>query len=159
MAQRMGQGVRRYTELRAWQTCVEYKRAVYQLCLETPLARDWDRRDDLERSVKGPPANVAEGFGRFNPVDFAKFCVYARASLVESQNHLMDAVDKGYITEDTRLKLNDMAGGALAEVTGLMDYLQSPEALRNARRAKERRLASRSKRLAQRPPRTPNNER
>ena len=35
---------------------------------------------------------------------------------------------------------------ALEEVTGLMEYLQSPEALRNARRARERRIASRPER-------------
>ena len=46
----------------------------------------------------------------------------ARSSLMESQNHLRDAVDKNYITEETRLQLD-----ALAEVTGLMEYLQSPK--------------------------------
>ena len=58
---------------------------------------------------------------------------------MESQNHLMDAVDKRYITEETRVELNALAEVALAEVTGLMDYLQSPEALRKARMARERR--------------------
>jgi hypothetical protein len=57
----MSHGVRRFTQLRAWQACVAYKKAVYALC----------------------------------------------------------------------------------EVGGLMEYLQSPEALRNARHARERRIASR----------------
>ena len=149
----MSTGAQRFTELFAWQACYVYKKAVYRLCLEAPLSRDWDRRDQLEKAVKGPPAHVAEGFGRFNPPDFAQFCVYARASLMESQNHLIDAVDKGYITEDTRLELNALAVTALEEVTGLMEYLQSPEALRNARRLRERRVASRQKRLSARGPR------
>ena len=143
-------GVQRFTDLRAWQTCVTYKRAIYRLVLESPLSRDWKRRDQLEKSVAGPPAHIAEGFGRFNPPDFAKFCVTARASLMESQNHLIDAVDKGYISEATRLELDALAVAALQEVTGLMEYLQSPEALRNARRARERRIASRPERLARR---------
>jgi hypothetical protein len=83
----------------------------------------------------------------------------ARASLIESQNHLIDAVDRGHITEETRLELNALAAVALQEVTGLMEYLQSPEALRNARRARERRIASRQERLARRPPRNPEPER
>ena len=69
---------------------------------------------------------------------------------MESQNHLLDAVDKNYITEETRLRLNALAEIALKEVTGLMEYLQSPEALRNARRARERRIASREQRKAKR---------
>jgi four helix bundle protein len=110
-------------------------------------------RDQLEDSVAGPPAHIAEGYGRFNPLDFARFTVIARSSLMESQNHLLDAVDRGHITEETRLELNAMAEEALREVTGLMEYLQSPEALRNARRARERRASSRPERLNQRQPR------
>ena len=143
-------GVKRFTDLRAWQACVAYKRAVYELVLNSELSRDWKRRDQLEKSVAGPPSHVAEGYGRFNPPDFAKFTVVARASLMESQDHLIDAVDKGYITEDARLQLDALAVVPLQEVTGLMDYLQSPEALRNARRVRERRIASRQERLARR---------
>jgi len=76
--------------------------------------------------------------------------VMARSSLMESQNHLRDAVDKNYITEETRLQLDALAEIALQEVTGLMEYLQSPKALRHARRARERRIASREQRKASR---------
>jgi cytochrome oxidase assembly protein ShyY1 len=89
---------------------------------------------------------VAEGFGRFSPPDFARFVVMARASLMESQNHLIDLVDRGYITNEERTALNQLAETALQEVTGLLEYLQSPEALRNARRARERRIATRAER-------------
>ena len=65
---------------------------------------------------------------------------------MESQNHLRDAVDKQYISEAKRQELDALAETALKEVTGLMEYLQSPEALRNARRARERRIASRHER-------------
>lgn len=155
----MASGVRRFEDLRAWKACVAYKRAVYKVCEETTLARDFRKRDQLERSVAGPPAHVAEGYGRFNPPEFAHFLVYARSSLMESQNHLLDAVDKRHITEETRTSLNALAVEALEEVTGLLEYLQTPEALRNARRARERRVASRPERLARRvAPRSPNPE-
>jgi four helix bundle protein len=150
----MGTGVARFTNLRAWQACDVYKKAVYRLCLESPLARDWKRRVQLEESVAGPPAHIAEGFGRFSPPDFARFTVMARSSLMESQNHLRDAVDKNYIAEETRLELDALAEVALGEVTGLMEYLQSPEALRNARRAREHRIATREQRKAGRALRT-----
>jgi hypothetical protein len=93
----------------------------------------------------GRPATPinSEGFGRFSPPDVARYCVIARSSLIESQNHLIDAVDSECIDEETRIKYNALAELALEEVTGLMDYLQSPEALRNARRARERRIARR----------------
>jgi four helix bundle protein len=139
-------GVRRFTDLRAWQACNAYKNAVYRLCEQGALSTDWKRRGQLEDSVSGPPAHIAEGFGRFNPADFARFVVMARSSLMESQNHLRDAVDRRYVSEDVRVKHDKLAEAALEEVTGLLEYLQSPEALRNARRARERRIASRPER-------------
>ena len=138
-------GVHRFTDLRAWQACYAYKNAVYRL---TEALTDASWRRQMEDSVSGPPGHIAEGFGRFNPADFSRFLVIARSSLMESQNHLRDAVDRGYITEDVRAKHDLLAEAALGEVTGLMEYLQSPEALRNARRARERRIASRPERRA-----------
>jgi four helix bundle protein len=151
----MSHGVRRFTQLRAWQNCVAYKKAVYAICEKGPLARNLEKRTQLEDSVSGPPGHIAEGFGRFNPADFARFVVIARSSLMESQNHLIDLVDKRYIDDATRGALNALAEAALQEVTGLMEYLQSPEALRNARRARERRIASRSERRAGKSPSNP----
>jgi len=114
-------GVHRFTELRAWQACDAYKRAVYRLCSDGPLSKDWSRRSQLEESVSGPPGHVAEGFGRFNSADFARFLVLARSFLMESQNHLRDAVDKRYITEEVRLEHDTLAEAALEQVTGLME--------------------------------------
>src|SRR5688572_10313386 len=128
----MARGVNRFTKLRAWQACEVYKKAVYRITERPPLATDWRRRGQLEEAVRGPGGHIAEGFGRFNPLDFARFVVIARASLIESQSHLIDLVDRGHITEEARLALNGLAETALEEVTGLLEYLQSPEALRNA---------------------------
>ena len=139
-------GAKRFTELRAWQACVDYKRAVYRVLDQGALARDWERRAQLESSVAGPPAHIAEGFGRFSPADFARFVVMARSSLLESQNHLIDAVDRGRLSEDARHELDALAERALEQVTGLMKYLHSTEAARNARRARERRVANREAR-------------
>lgn len=70
----MSHGVRRFTQLRAWQACDVYKKAVYEICRQGPLSRDWKRRGQVEDSVAG---HLAEGFGRFSPTDFARFVVIA----------------------------------------------------------------------------------
>lgn len=137
--------VRRFTDLRAWQACDTYKKAVYRACRDGVLAADVDLRRQLERSVSGSTANLAEGFGRFSPADFARFAVIARSSLMESQNHLLDAVDRACLNEKSRVELNALAEAAIREVTGLVEYLQSPEALRNSRQIRERRLNDRRK--------------
>jgi hypothetical protein len=50
------------------------------------------------------------------------------------------------------------AEAALEEVTGLLEYLQSSEAVRNARRARERRIASRPERRTLNPNKEPRTE-
>jgi len=74
---------------------------------------------------------------------------------MESQSHLLDAVDKKHITEEDRLRLEPLAQAAIEEVLGLITYLQSPQALLNARRVRERRNA----RTTNQEPRTRNRTR
>ena len=82
----MPRGVKRFTDLRAWQAYDVFKKAVYRLCENKPLAEDLGRRKQIEESSSRTIAHVAEGFGRFNAADFARFCVIARSTLMESQN-------------------------------------------------------------------------
>jgi len=53
-----GMGVRRFTELRAWQACDAYKKAVYRLRDGKPHLREWRRWAQFEDSVAGPPGSV-----------------------------------------------------------------------------------------------------
>jgi four helix bundle protein len=54
--------------------------------------------DQLRRAAASVPANIAEGFGRFEPRDFCRFLRIARASLFETQNHLDDARRRSWLT-------------------------------------------------------------
>jgi four helix bundle protein len=139
--------IERFSDLRAWQTCSAYKNAVYKLCRESRIAADPELARQLISCVASAPANIAEGFARFNPPDNARFVVMARASLVESQNHLFDAVDRGHITEEQRVTHNQLAEMALREVTGWLAYLRSSEALAKARKARERHTAARTRNI------------
>ena len=86
---RMTRGVKRFTDLRACQACDVFKKAVYRLCENQQTAEDLGRRKQIEESASRTTAHIAEGFGRFNLADFARFCVIARSSLMESQSHLL----------------------------------------------------------------------
>jgi len=102
-------GARRFTDLRAWQASDVFKKAIFKLCGLGPLSRDSALRGQLEGAAMGPPGHIAEGFGRFNPRDFARFVVMARSSLMEAQNHLHTAVDKGHITDERRIEHDQLA--------------------------------------------------
>jgi four helix bundle protein len=114
----MSHGVRRLHSSAPGRTASPYKKAVYAICQKGPLATNLEKRTQPEDSVSGPPGHIAEGFGRFNPPDFARFVVIARSSLMESQNHLLDLVDKRYIDDATRGAQNALAEAAFQEIKG-----------------------------------------
>lgn len=138
-------GARSFDELRAWQSARVFKRAIYRLIDGCPsLDRDLKLREQLREAAASAVSHVAEEYGRFYPADFARFVGMGKASLIEAQNHLIDAVDRGHISEETRAQHHDLAQSALRDVTALIEYLQSPKALENAKMARAKRQARRT---------------
>ena len=130
---------RHYWELTAWQAVVAFKKGIYDLIEREPLATDLKLREQLRESVASAQSHIAEGFGRFDPLDNARFVKMARASMLECHNHLGDAVDRKRITEDTRRDHLLRWEVAMKEIGGWLDYLQSPEAKQNADRIRQQR--------------------
>jgi four helix bundle protein len=139
-------GVRTFRDLRAWQSARAFKLSVYKLADSGAFATENRLRHQLREAAASSASQISEGFGRFDPFDFARFVKMARASLIECQNHLEDAVDRGLITEGTRKAYDQQAQEALKEMGGLIDYLQSPQAKRNADRLRQSRVDRRNRR-------------
>jgi four helix bundle protein len=137
---------KKFRELRAWQAAYAFKLKVYDLIEEGPLSEDERLRKQFREGAASAPSQISEGFGRFDPVDFARFVKMARASILECQNHLQDAVDRQHITEHVREEHDKFAREALMEIGGLLDYLHSPEAKRNAERIRQKRVERRQRR-------------
>jgi len=55
----MTRGVKRFTDLRAWQACDVFKKAVYRLCDNKPIANDVGRRKQMEESSSRQTAHIA----------------------------------------------------------------------------------------------------
>jgi four helix bundle protein len=135
--------VRTLEDLRAWRAAREFKLGIYRLIGSPPLSRDERLSTQLREAAASSVSQISEGFGRFDPLDFARFVKMARASLIECKNHLVDAVDRRHISEETRKEHAERAEAALMEIGGLLDYLQSPEAKRNAERIRQTRFERR----------------
>ena len=117
-------GVRHFRDLIAWQLSYELKCEVFAFTATEPACHDFRYRDQIRGSSASAPSNIAEGFGRFRPLDFARFLEIARASLTETQSHLVDGRDRGYVSRALFLRLWNLAAKALAATTNLMLYLK-----------------------------------
>jgi len=146
---------RTFRDLRAWQTAYAFKLRIYDLIETGSFSGDERLSKQLREAAASAVSQISEGFGRFDPGDFARFVKMARASILECQNHLQDAVDRRHVTDHVRREYEELAGEVLKEIGGLLDYLQSPEAKRNAERIRQKRQDRRAKRAE---PRTPNRE-
>jgi four helix bundle protein len=113
-------GVRDFTDLVCWQLAYELKCEVFAFTAIGPASRDFKYCDQIRASSASAPANIAEGFGRFRPRDAARFFEIARASLMETRNHLIDGPDRGYLDDKLYFRLSNLARAALKATTNLM---------------------------------------
>jgi four helix bundle protein len=115
---------RTYRELQCWQLSNDLKRRVYALISTAVVMKDGRFCDQIRESARGAPRTIAEGFGRFRPREFARYLEFARASLIETQNHLDDARDCRYITETEHADLLQLSNRAIGATTKLHQYLK-----------------------------------
>jgi four helix bundle protein len=111
-------------ELIAWQLSTELRDIVIT-CAQRWEARDRKLFEQIRESARSAPRNLAEGFGRFKPREFAKFARIARGSLMETRNHVKEALKCHYITDEEAATIRRLNARALAATTRLLAYLDS----------------------------------
>ena len=138
--------MRRYQDFKAWQLARELHRKVIAMTSTGPASRDFKFRDNLRDAADSAQRNFPEGFGRFAPADFAHFLDHSRASLLEVKNGIGAGYDRRHFQELDCLEADALASRALKALSGLQQYLRSPEAKRNADQARARHIARRARR-------------
>ena len=118
-------GAKDFRELACWQLANDFKLRIYRVVERPAVRRDFSFADQIRDAAASAPRNIAEGFGRRTHADFAHYLDIARGSLMESQNHLCDGVDRGHFTaaeRDEMILLGKRAGSAIA---ALQRYLRN----------------------------------
>jgi four helix bundle protein len=141
--------VRDFRGLVCWQLSRELKCEVFDFTSEGPASHDFKFRDQIRDSSASAPRNIAEGFGRFIPGEFAQYLRWARASLMETQNHLIDAHDRRYLSDRLFSRLSNLAAAALKTTTNLMRTKQRQARERGHGRNARKGPASTARRLGE----------
>src|SRR5258705_10119350 len=114
-----------FEQLELWKKVREFKKEVSEEARKWPAEEKFKLIDQIIRSSRSINALLAEGHGRFTFADQLHFCVQARGSLSETINHLIDALDEGYITED-RLNYFKEKGKEIERLlNGYINYLRT----------------------------------
>jgi four helix bundle protein len=109
-----------FRELVCWQLSYALKCEMFTFTATGPAAKDFKYRDQIRDSSASAPRNIAEGFGRFRSRDSARFYEIARASLIETKNHLIDGHDRGYMDDNLYFRLSNLCLAARKSTTNLM---------------------------------------
>ncbi len=89
-----------FEELELWKKVREFKNEVCSEARKFPPEEKFRLTDQLIRSSRSINALITEGHGRFTYPDQIHYCIQARGSLTETINHLIDAFDEEYISEE-----------------------------------------------------------
>jgi four helix bundle protein len=118
-------GVTRFEDLDCWKLANELKVGVCALVNDSPARHDFDFRDQLRRSASSGPANIAEAFGYYRHPEGARHARIAKASLTETDNHLLDGVARGHWQNEQIAVLRVLARRAIGATIGWIRHLET----------------------------------
>jgi four helix bundle protein len=118
-------GLKSHREFIAWQLADDVRRRVFNLTNRPAFDRQQWIRMQLRKAAHSSCTNIAEGFGRFRPRDFARFVEIARGSMEEVIEHL---AEPGVVKAAPPREIADLlplAHRARGAMIGLILYLKS----------------------------------
>jgi four helix bundle protein len=117
-------GVKHHEDLAAWQLSEQLRQVAAEFLAIPRIA--WHRKfcDQIEQSTSSAPSNIAEGFGRYKPRDFARFMRIAIASLGETQNHLRRGLNDRILSQEQFDKAWPLSIRAMKASKKLLSYLR-----------------------------------
>ena len=140
--------VTRYQDLDCYKLAVEIRSEVLRLTGREAVRRDFKFVSQIRDSARGGPRNISEGFSRFNPHEILQFLSYAKASIDETRNHMVDGQESGYFTVEQTDKVIVLIRRVLAAIRKWMQYLESPSARRFYQQHQARKRRGEPKRTA-----------
>ena len=96
----MAERIDRFEDLVAWQKARKLAGRIYQITSDGDFSKDYGLRNQIQRAAVSIMSNIAEGFERSRPAEYAQFVSIAKASCAEVRSQLYLAWDVGYITRE-----------------------------------------------------------
>jgi four helix bundle protein len=119
--------IKRFEDLECWKKAREFCNLVHAVCLETPLAKDFSLRDQIERSAGSMMDNIAEGFDRGGNKEFIQFLYISTSSGSESKSQLYRILDRKYIDQTKFENLYSSCHQAQSMIKGMINYLSKSD--------------------------------
>lgn len=140
--------VQKFEELEVWQKSRIIKNLIFDLTCIGKLSKDFDLKNQMNRSSGSIMDNIAEGFGRGGRNEFIHFLTILRGSATQLQSQLLRCLDRKYISEEQFFTSYNEVEEILKMLTSFINYL-------NKTRVKGQKFKDRTE-VAYSKPQTPN---
>lgn len=114
-----------FEDLEAWKSARQFRRNISKVAKKFPPHEKDKLTDQITRSSRSISANISEGYGRYHFKENSHHCRIARGSLTETLDHLIVALDEGYINEPELADLRTQYERCLKLINGYVNYLKS----------------------------------
>jgi four helix bundle protein len=112
-----------FEDLEIWQLGREICQLVWNLFETTSLGKDYELRNQMNRSSGSIMDNISEGFERNGRREFINFLSYSKGSCGELRSQLYRALDRNHISKEEFEKLKDMTIIESKKIGAFMSYL------------------------------------
>jgi four helix bundle protein len=113
-----------FEDLKCWQSAYFLKNRIRnEVLILIPEKEKYELKSQLLRAARSATANIAERWGRFHFLDSRKFFFNSRGSLVEILDHLIEAKDCNYISQDLYRSIQEDCFTSLKILNGYIRYL------------------------------------
>ena len=114
-----------FEDLECWKAARELRSYVVAAVVKRlPPDERFRLADQLLRAAQSVHNNIAEGHGRFHYLDKVKFLSNARGSAEETVDHVIDAVDEGFVESAVLDEARRRADTAIRLINGYAAYLR-----------------------------------
>jgi four helix bundle protein len=113
-----------FTDLEVWKKSRILRNNISELVKPFPTEEKYRLSDQVIRSSRSIGNNIAEGHGRFHYADAAKFLVNARGSASETIDHLIVALDNGFINDEIFESFKNDCEECMKMINGYINYLR-----------------------------------
>ena len=121
----MNSTVQSYRDLDAWQHACDLAEAIYEATRDLPSQERYGLTSQMHRAAVCVPSNIAEGAGRAQPRDFARFARIASGSLSELRTLIELARRFGYLGTERSRQLDERADAVARMLYGLVRSLEA----------------------------------
>lgn len=123
-------GVRRFQDLDCWKLARMLRREIVRLTRTAPACSDYRFVSQIRDAARGGTRNIAEGYSRFSPSEIVRFLSYAKSSLDETADALIDGLESNYWSQADYNRARSLLKRTQGAIRGWWRYLESPEAAR-----------------------------